>query len=1000
MTIIEKPPISKRTLVALNNTNTILIDANITPIYPVRYAYANFFDDNIAQAENPPVISDLLSDNSLSENDGYVLRLLREGWLYIREEDDPQKGHLHIFKYEKIESNNQVTEKFTKYLFKNRVNAQDGLLLDESSRRAGYPFVFVRNGIKEVSIVYAEHEFHPDVIDNLNANADERALCMQKVNLDTDNDDYAVPASKENLTTLVEDYRKRQDRVLVLENSSIDPKIKEVTLDILTTESSYELEAESIATELQKKIDYGETARIVALFDPVGRQKEITSAHAKLTIWEREYASTQIYPFTMGRIVNGIRETDDEDIKNIVDESINWSEHEKLWGGINTSLNEFVKRQEKFAQLYTSFMKGGSHTSVPGALDTYFRKFFCHTPKDGDDADQELIKLCSVATDIFAGILASGPSRDAITKIINDESDYETLTASNAYKVFFFSLSKMITAPQEGFNWSEKAKWATDGIMNSLGAKWGEMKASFIYKTAQSVQGGVFYQAKALAYTANKLIPNLLSVYGLKYDADKVVKLTMDELGELLAKTIEGRTSPLEKIMNLDAIEMAALKQRVGQGLINWADNTNINIIPRLKASISVPVMKGSTKLYNLLYLDRAKVGLAVATTTSFSGLSMYFNVSFAKSAIYETEMSATDPVTREHANLQLGRIIATVTALTLDSIQVTKGVQAAFAVKNGATIASLLAPALADKSRFLTTLLTKTVSNKLMGILNFTGAIVSIWESKNAYEKGNEWEGRGHAVIALGSAMLFVQACYLGSTILAGAAAGTSWTILGGAIFAGISLLVLGIGVGMVYVFGKPRFQLLLEGSFWGVSPKHLFYYEDMPLSIQERMVWSEGINDKQKPKIKQSFINEQQEFQNLLYQPTLEIETDHDLSEISLEGLPTRYTYKFTLPGFEMGVSNLFVEVHTDLKSKNGKIDSLADQRLTQLLRDAMAQSKINYEKGTAKFDVYVVMPEQVKLYWYYQPIPDMMVPNRRVSEDGDFQKQILGMIDEDCI
>ena len=172
------------------------------------------------------------------------------------------------------------------------------------------------------------------------------------------------------------------------------------------------------------------------------------------------------------------------------------------------------------------------------------------------------------------------------------------------------------------------------------------------------------------------------------------------------------------------------------------------------------------------------------------------------------------------------------------------------------------------------------------------------------------------------------------------------------------------------------------------------------MHLEIAERMDWSEGINNKKKPKINQSYANELQEFQNILYQPTLEIEIDHDLSEISLKGLPTRYTYKFTLPGFEMDVSNLHVEVHTDLRRNSGRIVSHSNQHLTQLLQDAMTQSKINYENGVAKFEVYIVMPEQVTLYWYYLPTPDMKVPNRLLSEDGNLQKQLLGMIDEECV
>ena len=515
----DAPNVTQHTVAALNNLNSIRIDANVTPIYPVRYAYANFFESELADAKNPPTINTLLNSNDLKANDGYLLRILREGWVYIREEDDQENGHFHVFKYEQVKHNHSITEKFTKYLFKNKINAQDGLIVDNSNTNSTYPFVFVRNGIKEISIVYSEHEFHPDVIDKLNGSEDERKESMQRVNLDADADDYAVPASQENLAKLVEDYRERKNRVLALEESEINPEIQELALDVLTAEISYELEPESVATELQQKIDYGEEARIVALFDPVGRQKEIVNAHLKLVLWEKEYASSTIYPYTIGKIVNDFRDTEDEDIKDIVEESINWSAHDEHWGGMNSTFEEFKNRQEQFSDLYARFMMGDGLSHKVGTLDTYFRKFFCHDVKNDEDANLELKKLCEVSIDIFSGILASRPSNAAIDEIINDAAEQAEKNLdqiSNAFAAIFEGMIKFITTPQEGVEWKRDIKKLIDPYMISLGPKWGKMKALAIYKKGQAGQETIKHSAKALSYVAEKLVPRILDVLWVK----------------------------------------------------------------------------------------------------------------------------------------------------------------------------------------------------------------------------------------------------------------------------------------------------------------------------------------------------------------------------------------------------------------------------------------------------------------------------------------------------
>jgi len=212
----------------------------ILPLYPVRYAYANFFEQSLSEPTEPPPLSTLLRAGSINKGNGYMVRLLRQGWIYIREEDDPANGYFHIFKYQQVERYGEIVEHFSKHLFKNRRNAQDGLVEDRSGRAGNrYPFVFVRRDVQDISIVYSEHKWSADVIDHMNASADTRAKSMQRVNLSAENDPHTLRATPENLSQLVEDYRDRQRRLLKLSHSPQDANADDISLDILTTQQSY-----------------------------------------------------------------------------------------------------------------------------------------------------------------------------------------------------------------------------------------------------------------------------------------------------------------------------------------------------------------------------------------------------------------------------------------------------------------------------------------------------------------------------------------------------------------------------------------------------------------------------------------------------------------------------------------------------------------------------------------------------------------------------------------
>ena len=549
---------------------------------------------------------------------------------------------------------------------------------------------------------------------------------------------------------------------------------------------------------------------------------------------------------------------------------------------------------------------------------------------------------------------------------------------------------KIITTPQEAVDWQKEGKKAADRLMEYLGPKWGEMKALALYKKGQAGQESVRFSAKALTHVAEKLIPKILDVYGLRVDDNNRVKLTLDELAEVLAKQF-GKS---QVKFGYDAIDMAQFKQKTGQGLIDWAERSKRVTIPYMLNKISVPVVMGATNIYNHAFFEKAGNVIGIGMEVNFTGVSIYFNISNMYDFIYQTEMSETDPITKKNQIIEVIRFSNTLLALTIDGIQVGKGLKVA---SESAVIAKYLHPNLASKSNLAGKILSKTVSNKLMVVLNLVGVGVSIWDTVDAIQKENYGEATGYGVITIGSAMLLAQACYgaaVGMGIIAG---GTSWSVLGGLAFGLASLAALGTGVALVVIFGKPRFQLLLEGCFWGVGKEHVFSLENKFEPIVERMRLSQ---DLERYENKQSFQSELQEFNNIRYQPQLEIETDRDFSEISLDGLPTRYTYTFKLPGFQQGVSNLHVEVHRGLKQNEGRVVSSMDYLLTTQLKVAMKEVDIEYENGMAMFSIYMEMPEQVTLYWHYKPTPDIKAPYRIISDDGDVQRPLLGMIDDESI
>jgi len=903
------------------------------------------------------------------------------------------RRHCHAGAWQRV--NGDIVEHFSKHLFKNRRNAQDGTVEDSSGRPGNrYPFVFVRRDVSDISIVYSEHQWSADVIDHINASAETRAKAMQRVNLSAENDPHTLRATPENLSQLVEDYRDRQRRLLKLSHNAQDAELDDISLDILTTQQSYDLNADHIAAELQHKIGPGNTARIVALYDPVGRQKEIAEAHTKLALWEQEISALNTYPYTIGTFVNSFKNHNDSNIREVAGKAINWAEHGKYWQTMETQAQQFRERGEQFAKLYRAFLLGEHAPSTVGALSTYFSTFFSANPASNEQAEAELQKLCQVSAGLFAGMAASKPAMDAMAAIIEDAASLpdNLEDANNAYYVMGQVLQKIITAPQTGFEWSKVTAQEVDLLLLSLGMVWTKLQHNARLEGNQILNS-------TYTYLANKTLPAVLSVFGLKIDASKTVTLSDEALANIIAKLIDqsshsGRYK-MASAGHLDVLEKAERKARRGQRLFDWADNQRSQAQSTSKQwafSKITPINKTGQGLFPADSVNGSIPQTAgLLFEGGFAGLSLCINGGIILSLIRQSRYDSANPLDQGNSAHTLMKYIAAISALTVDAVNVAKNAtQGAgrLTALSSAPLAKALAPKIQGKAARMSVLLRSAPAIRLIAVANLAAAVASTLDSINALNRGNAGEATGHAALAIGSGILFAQAMValgFGGITLAKISAATYFGLSVSVIAVLLGLVFLGIGVVMIAIYGKPAFQILLENCFWGNSKKYAFWFDEIGNrpSIDNRLRDAQRIHSDKI--IQRYYRTEFQEFMNTLSMPSLKLEKQSPYFA-SLKGVAIIYHYRFTLPNFKPGVS----EIHYGLVSSD-------HYDLSHLLRQKVQQGGLQYDNGTAVIDISLELPADATLYWVYEPQPGIIVPMRLLDEDGLRTDIVAGMIDE---
>lgn len=983
----------------------------ITPIYPVRYAYANLFDTTVAAAE-PPSVQTLLSATSLQQSQGYVVRLLREGWIYIREEGN--NNYLHIFKYTRIPSGTGVRETFEKYLFKNGNNAQGGLQKDTSSGSGSYAFPFVSVGTSNISIAYSQHEWSANVIDRLHGTKSIRTKAMQQVNLVADTSGHSIDASQENLGKLIEDYRSRQDKILALNNTPENPDLASLSLDIFTTEQSYTINPEQIAKAIQSKLCYQEKANIIALHDPVGRQIEMAQAHAKLALWEQDYASLNIYPYMTGQFVDSFLNSTSTKVKEAAQDNINVDEHTQYWQTMQQQHDIFKARRKTFATIYAHFMSPvGSNAAFdqPGSLDTYFKHFFDYAPSNSQQADEELHKLANTSADIFQGLMASQEGKEALETMISEAArqgkDTSIENSRNTYGIIERGLIAITTQPHNEYDWGTASSKAIDKLLNTIGALWGEMLAWGQYSAKLSKRQGNKLTAGALQRVIDELIPGILKVLGLRIDTKNTIKFNNRQLGKILAQAIDLSVSRGGN-KGLQVFQQAEQQLARGQRLFDWGNTQRATTLKTRWSLAQILVIRTPGKRFQFTVAEGHSQKIGLLFDGGAAGFSAFINMATLVNITNQSRFEQADPLGQGSAHYTALKFTTALAALTVDMMSVSRTALMAgqlSAKTLPANIATRLIPALNTGAEHVGRLLASKLAGGLIAIANFIGATVSVWDAVRASKAGNIGEAAGHAAVALGSAILFVGAAQ-SLAVAGGVSSGTGLGLPLGVVLFALSVIV--GGVGLIYIFEKNPLENLLYQCFWGKSKDYAFWKwasESERIGVQRRLELAGQIYSKKE--ILLSYQIELQEFMNFLSMPQLSIERYDGSNVYKWIGSMTYdthpYTLDFTLPNFQPGVSEVVIGVYSFFKfdEYSGQVETKIDDRATRIvvkaLRDSLSRPAIS-NNGARMLSVRVEMPYPVDFFWYYQPMPNIIVPLRTLNNSGQLANTfIAGMKNE---
>ncbi|MBS9431872.1 toxin VasX [Photorhabdus hainanensis] len=947
-------------------------DCNVKPIYPVRYAYVNFFGKELEKPEAPPDIHTLMFSSSLQQTKGYAARLLRPGWIYIKEEDpltargSKARGYLHIFKYcvseKEVNGKKQRVEKFRKYMFLNRRDASEGLIPEPGIRGEGHSFLFVAKDVINISIAYSEHPWHSSILAKIDNSLELRQKTMQFINLEQKQSPFAVNASNKYFRKLIVDYKIRQEQFAnikaIIEKDINELDLADVSIDTLTTQDSYEMDAGKIIQEINSYLHFNEQARIVILHDPVGRQRDIVEAYSILNLWQQSYNASNIYPLTIGFYVEKLKATKNPELKKKIDDSIHQDRWNNDWPKLKKVTEDFEARQAMFMKLFEAFADNPDLSYQVGGLQNYFHYFFSLQDEKQTLEEEDALEF-RFFSEILSGLLgnlqSSLPGQQVLAKLAAKESD------SNGDGNFWRTITTgVVTVLNNDKVKSPMLKGPFISGVDNILLGMGTFLATVCAYTNQAIYQGSSYvrqlPQKAIDQITQQLVPALLSTLGVVIEPDGRVALSEQSYQEVL-KRLESKT-------NRNRPDPAVRQQAIGERMINWSKcleslgNKPVITLPEVKTSVDSPV-----QLFTLEGANKTSIGLLF--DSSLTGVSLFLNAFTLADVVMQTEYARNNPLQPGPTYMNLLRFSTAVIGMSADLTSIGSTLASKVnspivkALMNGTKMSSINAAMVSQFSR---------IAGSVAGYL---GAIISFYDASNAFKVGNNMEGYGQVAIGTGSTILT-------TAVVIGAAVGTFLTAgVLTAIVIGAGLLIGGSIVQASSAWSD--LEKVLNNCFWGAGKKYSFWSDDGRPTILEQLKAARKMdNDTQN-----HFIIENQEFLNLFIQPQLKIHQGFGVT-----------IYRFILPAFQMGLSNIrgiFVTspktsywgekiYYIEINRQKYTLDTFRNTKF----KEAQEQAKLTLNGDTATLEITVtetmgVYPHSSELYWYYEQSANVIAPLR---------------------
>lgn len=983
---------------------------NVIPIYPVRYGYANFFDE-ILPAQAPPTLPEMAAASGLKETGGYLLRLLREGWVYIKEEEGKSDNQqIHIFRYVQTETPNGVIEQFEKYYFTNEENAQDGLTLDISSGSTFYPFAFVTANTEKISIAYSEHEWAADIIDKMNSDQEWRAKAMQQVDMSA-SDDFSDTATPDTLSSLVEDYRSHDVKWLADKEAQ---KPTDIGKDIVTTQKSYHLVADELVETMQKSHSEKEDGTLVVLFDPVGRQRDITN-QLKMTLAEGQaYKENNLYPLTIGTYAKACMDSEVAEVSKAAQENLDTQALTDFINQSKAQKEDTAKEIQQWLDIMHYYLAGEGAKNELGSLPFYLQNYFDLRQEGLKKPAEELVKLLFLLGGLFDGVTASEEGMEAMDDWVGQAFVTEELTSADNVLGILYKGAKMIFTQCQGGDWRELSTDVSKYVLISLGNFLARIPVAFSYVGEHAGKWAQIAANAGLKNFYSTTLPDIFdAILGVKING-KRVPVSLDDIEVLLEKQANtGKAAALwqktktnwhERLLDWSEVKADAKEQRIFQLL-------ELEITPSSPKEVKsfFEKSKGKTALH-------ITGGVA---DFGFAAWSFYHNVFAMYDLASQQEYAELDPINDKDTLYDLGKIGSTLMALAADSVALTKyGAKSTKATASlfnrglGAQAVEKYLPNLSSKlasklrltnimaySQHMDTQLAKVPVRGLVAAANIGVAAVYFADAFTANRSGNDGLRNGHLIGGVASLLML-------GTLISGPVGWTFFAVaMAGLFWSGYTITR----------FQKTDFENLLFSCFWGKSKYYSFWADftdaEKLTKVKQRIDRLADIMSDQKKQeyVKAAFQVESQEFINYFYWPQLKVENATVSS--SFFSKKKRYTFDFILPEFKMGISQLHGSMcNTFVSTRTGTTHVVADEAMTTTFKQALHVALNNPEQHQLKQDglhltvvaefsieITINMTILPTLKWCYEPEPALVVPKRMLTSSGSIDGHMIGMLNE---